>query len=210
VPHVSSDALSLPDSQRAGGRLRAQSAEPRSLIAQQPSYGGDKATNDKDNPSMLLGLLEPVILSPCLSPLLKGDQAVTGLPSRSGTWTVSPTLLRRRASVEIVEILDGSVAELGEDVPARTPALAGENRALHRKKRTPFFNLSEVGMEPKYGLVANIACASTLLRIAPTYVAVRKIPIPCSTLSGGGGGYGPYFGSIPDFGQIENGVRFSE
>jgi Zn-dependent M28 family amino/carboxypeptidase len=27
---------------------------------------------------------------------------------------------------------------------------------------------------------------------------------------GGGGGYGPYFGSIPDFGQVENGVRFSD
>jgi len=26
----------------------------------------------------------------------------------------------------------------------------------------------------------------------------------------GGGGYGPYFGSIPDFGQTENGVRFSD
>ena len=31
---------------------------------------------------------------------------------------------------------------------------------------------------------------------------------PAST--SGGGGYGPYFGSIPDFGQIENGVRFSD
>ena len=30
-------------------------------------------------------------------------------------------------------------------------------------------------------------------------------------LSGGaGGGYGPYFGSIPDFGQTENGVKFSD
>ncbi|HEY6967848.1 MAG TPA: M28 family peptidase [Candidatus Angelobacter sp.] len=27
---------------------------------------------------------------------------------------------------------------------------------------------------------------------------------------GGGGGYGPYFGSVPDFGQVENGVRFSD
>jgi hypothetical protein len=26
----------------------------------------------------------------------------------------------------------------------------------------------------------------------------------------GGGGYGPYFGSIPDFGQVETGVRFSD
>jgi hypothetical protein len=28
--------------------------------------------------------------------------------------------------------------------------------------------------------------------------------------SGGGGGYGPWFGSIPDFGQIETGVKFSD
>jgi hypothetical protein len=28
--------------------------------------------------------------------------------------------------------------------------------------------------------------------------------------SSGGGGYGPYFGSIPDFGQTENGVKFSD
>jgi Peptidase family M28/PDZ domain/PA domain len=27
---------------------------------------------------------------------------------------------------------------------------------------------------------------------------------------GGGGGYGPYFGSIPDFGQTEDGVKFSD
>jgi S1-C subfamily serine protease len=26
----------------------------------------------------------------------------------------------------------------------------------------------------------------------------------------GAGGYGPYFGSIPDFGQTENGVKFSD
>jgi len=28
--------------------------------------------------------------------------------------------------------------------------------------------------------------------------------------SSGGPGYGPYFGSIPDFGQTENGVKFSD
>jgi hypothetical protein len=27
---------------------------------------------------------------------------------------------------------------------------------------------------------------------------------------GGGGGYGPYFGSVPDFGQVEKGVKFSD
>lgn len=28
--------------------------------------------------------------------------------------------------------------------------------------------------------------------------------------SGGGGGYGPYFGSIPDFGEVKDGVRFAD
>jgi S1-C subfamily serine protease len=36
-----------------------------------------------------------------------------------------------------------------------------------------------------------------------------KEEAPAGT-SGGGGGYGPYFGSIPDFGQTENGVKFSD
>jgi membrane-associated protease RseP (regulator of RpoE activity) len=41
----------------------------------------------------------------------------------------------------------------------------------------------------------------------PTFVAV----VEDKPVSGGGGaGYGPYFGSIPDFGQTENGVKFSD
>ena len=42
----------------------------------------------------------------------------------------------------------------------------------------------------------------------PTFIAVAENPH--SGASGGGGGYGPYFGSIPDFGETENGVRFSD
>jgi hypothetical protein len=33
---------------------------------------------------------------------------------------------------------------------------------------------------------------------------------PMGGIGGAGGGYGPYFGSVPDFGQTENGVRFSD
>ena len=33
---------------------------------------------------------------------------------------------------------------------------------------------------------------------------------PTGPAASGGGGYGPYFGSIPDFGQEENGVKFSD
>jgi Zn-dependent M28 family amino/carboxypeptidase len=38
---------------------------------------------------------------------------------------------------------------------------------------------------------------------------VVKEETPSGT-TGGGGGYGPYFGSVPDFGQTENGVKFSD
>jgi hypothetical protein len=40
----------------------------------------------------------------------------------------------------------------------------------------------------------------------PTFITV----VEEKPAGGSGGGYGPYFGSIPDFGQVENGVRFSD
>jgi hypothetical protein len=60
-------------------------------------------------------------------------------------------------------------------------------------------------------LVSNITLSIDTAADRPTFVAVVENPNPhMGTLSGSGGGYGPYFGSIPDFGQIENGVRFSD
>ncbi len=42
----------------------------------------------------------------------------------------------------------------------------------------------------------------------PEFVRVAEPSVPAG--SGGGGGYGPYFGSVPDFGEVENGVRFAD
>jgi Zn-dependent M28 family amino/carboxypeptidase len=44
----------------------------------------------------------------------------------------------------------------------------------------------------------------------PTFVEVIETNPHAGMPVSGGGGYGPYFGSIPDFGQTENGVRFSD
>ena len=49
---------------------------------------------------------------------------------------------------------------------------------------------------------------STTERVA--FVTVKEDQPHGMAASGGGGGYGPYFGSIPDFGQEENGVKFSD
>jgi len=44
----------------------------------------------------------------------------------------------------------------------------------------------------------------------PAFVEVVESNPHAGVPGSGGGGYGPYFGSIPDFGQTENGVRFSD
>ncbi len=56
-------------------------------------------------------------------------------------------------------------------------------------------------------LVSNVSRQIASAADRPAFVTVVEDK-PAS--GGSGGGYGPYFGSIPDFGQIENGVKFSD
>jgi hypothetical protein len=57
-------------------------------------------------------------------------------------------------------------------------------------------------------LVANVTEQLDAAADRPQFLAVAENrPVGGS---GGGGGYGPWFGSIPDFGQIETGVKFSD
>ncbi len=56
-------------------------------------------------------------------------------------------------------------------------------------------------------LVENVAVQLANANEPPTFQVVSEDK---PTTAGGGGGYGPYFGSIPDFGQTENGVKFSD
>lgn len=57
-------------------------------------------------------------------------------------------------------------------------------------------------------LVADIGGELDQLSEKPAYVRVAE---PAVASMGGGGGYGPYFGSIPDFGHVEHGgVQFAD
>lgn len=57
-------------------------------------------------------------------------------------------------------------------------------------------------------LVSRVITGLDALNERPQYVRVAE---PASSATGGGGGYGPYFGSIPDFGQVEHGgVKFAD
>jgi len=57
-------------------------------------------------------------------------------------------------------------------------------------------------------LVAKLSIELADAAEKPKFVAVVENPHFSSVSSGGG--YGPYFGSVPDFGQTEPGVRFSD
>ncbi len=56
-------------------------------------------------------------------------------------------------------------------------------------------------------LVADVVEGLEALKEKPQFVRVAEQAGPTM---GGGGGYGPYFGSIPDFGEIEHGVKFAD
>jgi hypothetical protein len=56
-------------------------------------------------------------------------------------------------------------------------------------------------------LVENVTVQLASAEAPPAFQVVAEDKPPAG---GGGAGYGPYFGSIPDFGQTENGVKFSD
>jgi Peptidase family M28/PDZ domain/PA domain len=57
-------------------------------------------------------------------------------------------------------------------------------------------------------MVADVALQLASAQQPPSFVVVAEEK-PMGGLSGTGG-YGPYFGSIPDFGEVKDGVRFSD
>ncbi len=56
-------------------------------------------------------------------------------------------------------------------------------------------------------LIENVTVQLASTQDPPTFQVVAEDKPPAG---GGGAGYGPYFGSIPDFGQTEDGVKFAD
>ncbi len=79
---------------------------------------------------------------------------------------------------------------------------------LHSDYHKPSDTWDKINSQSAAGLVDVVGNTGLQLASAtdrPIFIAV----VEDKPLSGAGGGYGPYFGSIPDFGQVENGVKFS-
>ena len=82
---------------------------------------------------------------------------------------------------------------------------------LHSDYHKPSDTWEKINPDAAVRLLSLVSSISQQLASAPdrpTFVSV--VQDKPSTAGAGGGGYGPYFGSIPDFGQVENGVKFSD
>jgi S1-C subfamily serine protease len=61
-------------------------------------------------------------------------------------------------------------------------------------------------------LIADVATRIDTDVARPQFVRLREVSGPVNSAGSGsaGGGYGPYFGSIPDFSEPPKGVRFAD
>ena len=83
---------------------------------------------------------------------------------------------------------------------------------LHADYHKPSDTWEKIKGRDAAGLLEMIAEVAGELQAAakpPEFVEVDS-PRHGTGRSGGGGGYGPYFGSVPDFGEIESGVKFAD
>ena len=94
-------------------------------------------------------------------------------------------------------------------VTRRVPALfffSGVHSDYHKPSDT-WEKINPEGAVRLLDLVEDVAKDLASAPERPDFITVVENK-PAGT--SGGGGYGPYFGSVPDFGQVENGVRFSD
>jgi Peptidase family M28/PDZ domain/PA domain len=84
---------------------------------------------------------------------------------------------------------------------------------LHGDYHKPSDTWEKINPEATARLLNVVAATTLALDDAaerPAFISVAEGNPHAGGVPSGGGGYGPYFGSIPDFGQTENGVRFSD
>lgn len=85
---------------------------------------------------------------------------------------------------------------------------SGLHEDYHRPSDT-FDKINAAGAIQVLSIVARVAEQMGNVAMRPQYTEVRR-PEPQGAPGGGGGGYGPYFGSVPDFRDDLNGVLFAD
>ena len=81
---------------------------------------------------------------------------------------------------------------------------------LHADYHKPSDTWDKINAPSAVRLLDMISSVAVQLANAPDTPVFQVVAEEKPPAGGGGGGYGPYFGSIPDFSQTENGVKFAD
>jgi hypothetical protein len=84
---------------------------------------------------------------------------------------------------------------------------------LHSDYHKPSDTWEKINAEPAAQLLAMVGDIAASLAGAEERPSFSQMEAPAHGSGGdggGGGGYGPYFGSVPDFGEVESGVKFAD
>ncbi|MGC1449017.1 MAG: M28 family peptidase [Candidatus Sulfotelmatobacter sp.] len=81
---------------------------------------------------------------------------------------------------------------------------------LHSDYHKPSDTWDKINAPSAARLLDLVGSVAVQLASAPDPPVFQVVAEDKPLAGAGGGGYGPYFGSIPDFGQTENGVKFSD
>src|SRR5436853_2093473 len=104
--------------------------------------------------------MEPVIPFSWLSPLFEGDSGGDGLAvAQNGDLDLVADFASAQGISEIVEILDGFVAKLNEDISGLEAGFGGGRTGLYIGKAHAIFGLAEVGDGAEVRAIAATAAA---------------------------------------------------
>jgi hypothetical protein len=144
---------------------------------------------------------------------MRDDQIIVG---GVGTSPVFPELVQRAAAQEGLKLRTSQSGYGSSDhvsfYTKNLPVLfffSGLHADYHRPSDT-WDKLNAAGAGRILGMVYTIATQLNALDTRPQFTKVDTQMMPGNIRSGGGPGYGSYFGSIPDMTDEVKGVRFSD
>jgi hypothetical protein len=82
--------------------------------------------------------------------------------------------------------------------------------ALHKDYHRPSDTWDKINAADAARLLSMVSGIATALADEPARPQYVRLAAPAPSGVGGGGGYGAYFGSIPDFTELPSGVRFAD
>jgi aminopeptidase YwaD len=141
---------------------------------------------------------------------IQNDKVYIGGVGTGSTWKPILEQAQAKSGFKIEYSAGGYAASDHTSFVAKKIPVLFFFSGLHSDYHKPSDTWDKINPDSAARLVDLVATTGEQLADAserPTFVTVVE-DRPAG--GSGGGGYGPYFGSIPDFGQTENGVKFSD